>query len=79
MITDNILILHLEISAYTAYTGNKGKTEEDMFSEGYIHPIQPIYIRVQISTQQRFCLQLIFYVMHLRKSIYTVDIAYKGK
>ena len=77
MITNNILILHLEISTYTAYTGYKGKIEEDMFLEGYIHLIQPIYIRVQISIQQRFCLQLIFYVEHLRIHGYTVYIAYK--
>ena len=32
MITDNSLILHLEISAYIAYTGYKGKIEEDRFS-----------------------------------------------
>ena len=67
MITDKILILHLEISTYTAYTGYKVKIEKDMFLEGYIHLIQPIYIRVQISTHQRFCVKVIFYVVYLRK------------
>ena len=71
MITDNILILHFEISAYTAYTGYKGKIEEDMFSESYIHLMHPVYIRVQNGTHQRFCLQLIFYAVHLRKRGYT--------
>ena len=33
MITENILMIHLKISAYTAYTGYIGKLEEDMFSE----------------------------------------------
>ena len=31
MITDNILIPHLEITAYTVHTGYKGKIEENNF------------------------------------------------
>ena len=67
------------MSVYTAYTGYKEKIEEGMFSEGYIHLIQPICIRAQTGTHQRFCLQLIFYVVHLRKRVYTAYIAYKRK
>ena len=48
MITDNILILHLEITAYTANTGFKGKIEEDKTSEVYINFIHTIYIRIQV-------------------------------
>ena len=67
VITENNLILYLEISAYNAYTGYKRKLEEDIFSEGYIHLLQPIYIRVRIGKHQRLCLQLIFYIEHLGK------------
>ena len=42
-ITNNILILHLEITAYTAYTGCKGQVEEDMFSEGYIYILYSLF------------------------------------
>ena len=56
-----MLIVHLEISAYTANTGYKGKKEEDMFSKGYIHLVQPICIRAQIATHQNFCPQIMFY------------------
>ena len=79
MITDDILILHFEITAYTAYTWYKWKIEEDMFLERYIHLIQSINIRVQISTHQRFCLQLIVYVVHRRNRGYTAYIANKRK
>ena len=79
MITDNILIPHLEISVYNAYKGYKGKIEGDMFLEGYIHLIQPAYIRVQTTQLQKFCLQLIFYVAHLRRRGYIVNIANKRK
>ena len=76
MITDNTLILHLEITAYTAYTGYKGKIEKDMFFEEYIHLIQPIYMTVQIGTHQRVCLQLIFYIVHLSLSTYEFSTLY---
>ena len=80
MITDNIhTLLHLEISACTAHTWYKGKIEEYIISEGYIHIIQPIYIRIQIGTHQGFCLQLMFYVVHRKKRGYSAFIAYKGK
>ena len=32
----------------------KGKIEKDIFSEGNIHLIQPIYIKASIGTHQRF-------------------------
>ena len=35
MITDNICILHLELSAYTAHSGYKGKIRGDAFSGIY--------------------------------------------
>ena len=59
MITENILVVNLEITAYTAYTGYKGKIEEDMFSEGYIYLIQPIYIRTQIRHAKEFAANIL--------------------
>ena len=43
MITDNILVVHLEISAYSDYSGCKGNIKENMFWKGYIHLIQLIF------------------------------------
>ena len=40
MIIDNIIILNLKVSRYTAYTGYKGEIENDMFSKGHIHLIR---------------------------------------
>ena len=54
-------------------TEYKGKIEEDIFSEGYIYLIQPIYIRGQIGTHQRFCLQLKC-EMHNIKSLACADL-----
>ena len=48
-ITDNNLILHLEISANIAYAGFEGNNRiAPVFESLYIYHIQPIYIRIHI-------------------------------
>ena len=67
MITDKSLILRLEITAYTAYAEYKEKIEKRHVFRGYIRPIPQFYKPIQIGTHQRFCLQLVFHIWHLRE------------
>ena len=79
MITDNILLpTPLESMRTLLILSTKGKRRGHVFKRLYTS--HTVYLHtLQIGTHIRFCLQLIFHIVHLRKRGYTACIVFKRK